>query len=65
MTHPKTIAERLDAAQSGDEFGSVLNDLFGVLGRARDAEWLAEYEAEIDHLEPGELYDQGVQRPPG
>lgn len=29
------------------------------------AEWLADYEAEIDHLEPGELYEQGVQRPLG
>lgn len=27
------------------------------------AEWLNEYEAGIDHLEPGELYEQGVCRP--
>lgn len=36
---PKTITERrLDAAQSGEEFGQVLNDLFGALERARDEE---------------------------
>ncbi|WPH57820.1 hypothetical protein [Mycobacterium phage WXIN] len=25
--------------------------------KPRDADWLAEYEQEIDHLEPGELED--------
>lgn len=28
---PKTVAEQLDAAQSGDEFKNVLNNLFGAL----------------------------------
>lgn len=33
---PKTLAERLDAAQSGEEFGAVLHGLFGALEKARD-----------------------------
>lgn len=36
MTEPKTIAEQLDAAQSGEEFGQVLNSLFNALAVARD-----------------------------
>jgi hypothetical protein len=35
---PKTFAERLDAAQSGDEFGDVLSGLFKALETARDAD---------------------------
>lgn len=35
---PKTIAERLDAAQTGDEFHRVINSLFGILDKARDEE---------------------------
>lgn len=38
MTAPRTLAEQLDAAQSGDEFRQVLNNLFGVLEKARDDE---------------------------
>lgn len=33
---PKTVAEQLDAAQTGEEFGAVLMRLFGALERARD-----------------------------
>lgn len=35
---PKTLAERLDAAEDGDQFGAVLKGLFGALERARDAD---------------------------
>lgn len=35
---PKTIPERLDAAQTGEEFGLVLGSLFGALEKARDEE---------------------------
>lgn len=35
---PKTIAEKLDAAQTGQEFGAVLSGLFSALERARDNE---------------------------
>lgn len=35
---PKTIAEQLDAARSGEEFAQVLNNLFGVLEKAIDEE---------------------------
>lgn len=38
MTEPKTLAEKLDAAQTGDEFAGVLNDLFGYLEKRRDDE---------------------------
>ena len=34
----KSFAERLDAATNGDEFGTVIKDLFSVLGKARDDE---------------------------
>lgn len=33
---PKTFPERLDAAQTGAEFGQVLQGLFGALEKARD-----------------------------
>lgn len=37
MTYePKTVAEQLDAAKTGEEFGAVLMGLFGALERARD-----------------------------
>ena len=37
MTEPrKTIAEQLDAAQTGAEFKTVLDNLFGALEKARD-----------------------------
>lgn len=35
---PKTLAERLDAAKDGDQFGAVLKGLFGVLERFKDAD---------------------------
>lgn len=35
---PKTIAEQLDAAQTGEEFGQVLDGFFSLLERARDEE---------------------------
>lgn len=37
---PKTLAEQLDAAQSGEEFGVVIQGLFGWLEKARDEEEL-------------------------
>ena len=33
---PKTLAEHLDAARDGEEFGAVLMELFAALDRARD-----------------------------
>ena len=33
---PRTIAEQLDAAQTGEEFGQVLTGLFAALDRARE-----------------------------
>lgn len=38
MTQPKTIAEQLDAAKSGEEFARVLGGLFDALDQARDNE---------------------------
>lgn len=38
MTDPKTIPEKLDAAQTGDEFAAVLVAILDGLERARDAE---------------------------
>lgn len=38
MNEPKTIAEKLDAAQTGEEFAGVLGGLFASLERARNAE---------------------------
>lgn len=34
----KTLPEALDAAQTGEEFGQVLQGLFGFLERAKDEE---------------------------
>jgi hypothetical protein len=34
----RTIPERLDAAQSAEEFGGVMRDLFAGLAAAKDAE---------------------------
>ena len=34
---PKTIPEQLDAAETGEEFGLVINGLFAALERAKDA----------------------------
>lgn len=34
----KTLPEALDAAQTGEEFGRVLQGLFGFLERAKDEE---------------------------
>lgn len=33
---PRTVAEQLDCAQSGEEFGQVLQGLFSTLEQARD-----------------------------
>jgi len=38
MSEPKTAAEMLDAAQDGQEFGAVLQGLFGALEEAMDDE---------------------------
>lgn len=38
LAEPKTVAEKLDAAQDGQEFAAVLNGLFTALERARDNE---------------------------
>lgn len=35
---PKTLAERLDAAETGEEFAQVLTGLFAALDRARHEE---------------------------
>ena len=37
-TEPKTLAEHLDAARSGEEFGQVLSGLFATLERQMDTE---------------------------
>ena len=34
----RTVAEKLDAAQTGEEFGQVLQGLFGALEKAKDEE---------------------------
>jgi len=36
MKEPKTFPELLDAAEDGQEFGGVLQGLFGALEKARD-----------------------------
>jgi hypothetical protein len=41
MTEPRTLAEQLDATQSGAEFGNVLMGLFTALEEARDEECFA------------------------
>ena len=38
MSEPKTVAERLDAAESGEQFGRVLQGLFASLEQAIDDE---------------------------
>jgi len=38
VNDPKTIAEQLDAAKTGEEFARVINGLFGLLERAIDAD---------------------------
>lgn len=39
MSDPKkTIAEQLDAAESGEEFGQVLTGFFAILDKARQEE---------------------------
>lgn len=35
---PRTITERLDAAQTGTEFGQVITDLFAARDRTRDTD---------------------------
>lgn len=35
---PLTVAEKLDAAESGEEFGNVILGLFRTLEKARDDE---------------------------
>lgn len=36
MDEPKTIPEKLDAAQTGAEFGDVLMGFFAAVAKARD-----------------------------
>jgi hypothetical protein len=38
MSDPKTVAEQLDAAKNGDEFGGVILGFFAALDKARWAE---------------------------
>ena len=38
MSEPKTVAEQLDAAQTGEEFGSVILGLFNTLEKLMDDE---------------------------
>ncbi len=37
MSDPKTFAERLDAAQDGQEFGQIIQNMFRSLESAKDA----------------------------
>jgi hypothetical protein len=37
MNEPKRFAERLDAAQDGQEFAAVINDMLGSLAQAKVA----------------------------
>ena len=36
MNDPKTVAEQLDAAKDGEEFGQVLMGFFAAMDKARD-----------------------------
>lgn len=36
MTDPKTLAEQLDAATTGEQFANVLQGLFGALEQQMD-----------------------------
>jgi len=36
MTDPKTWAEKLDAAETSDDFGTVLNQLFAAAFKAKE-----------------------------
>jgi len=36
MSDPKTVAEQLDAAESGEEFGNVILGLFAALEKLKD-----------------------------
>ena len=38
VTEPKTVAEQLDAAQTGEEFGAVVMGLFTALEKAMEDE---------------------------
>ena len=38
MSDPKTVAEQLDAAESGEEFGNVILGLFKTLEEKMDNE---------------------------
>ncbi len=42
---PKTLAEQLDAAQTGEQFGQVLTGFFAALDKAR---WAQEAEGEAE-----------------
>ena len=37
MTEPKSFAQRLDAAQDGQEFGAVIDDMFKALQSAKES----------------------------
>ncbi len=37
MSEPKTFAEQLDAAQDGQEFGQIIQNMFRSLESAKDA----------------------------
>ena len=52
MSEPKSFAQRLDAAQDGQEFGAVIDDMFKALQSAKEsidraAAALKEVEAEM------------------
>jgi hypothetical protein len=36
VNEPKTVAEMLDAAETGEEFGNVLMGFFAAVDKARD-----------------------------
>jgi hypothetical protein len=37
VSEPKTVAEQLDAAQDGQEFGQIIQNMFRSLESAKDA----------------------------
>jgi len=37
VTEPKSFAQRLDAAQDGQEFGAVIDDMFKALQSAKES----------------------------
>jgi hypothetical protein len=49
VTEPKTVAEQLDAAQTGEEFGAVVMGLFTALEKAME-ERVTDLQAMADQI---------------